>query len=105
MHISLYYSIEKKRRVKALFSYNPVNIDELQLKVNDVLEVIEETEEGWWKGKLNGSVGMFPSNFVIELDNLQDELSNHTINDLSPTKSLTKMKNADILESNLKHGM
>ncbi|GIY46345.1 CD2-associated protein [Caerostris extrusa] len=42
----------KKRMVKALFSYSPVNSDELTLKINDILEVVEETEEGWWSNNL-----------------------------------------------------
>ncbi|KAG8197425.1 hypothetical protein JTE90_014910 [Oedothorax gibbosus] len=90
-HLSTLSDI-KKRMVKALFSYTPVNVDELQLKVNDILEVIEETEEGWWKGVLDGNVGMFPSNFVIELDRFPEELNNKFMNELSPSKQISKDK-------------
>lgn len=90
--------------VKALFNYTPTEIDELPLKVNDILEVIEETEEGWWRGILNGSIGMFPSNFVIELDNLPEEFNNHKTNELSPTKSLAKSKITDAQEPTFKRG-
>ncbi|GFT07238.1 SH3 domain-containing kinase-binding protein 1 [Nephila pilipes] len=83
----------KKRMVKALFSYTPVNSDELTLKINDVLEVIEETEEGWWKGILDGNIGMFPSNFVIELDSYPEEFNNKLMNELSPSKNISKAKN------------
>ncbi|KAK7862089.1 hypothetical protein R5R35_011504 [Gryllus longicercus] len=55
------------RRCKVLFSYQPVNEDELQLEVNDVIDIIGEVEEGWWKGKLRDAVGVFPSNFVTEI--------------------------------------
>nr|CAD7412420.1 unnamed protein product [Timema poppensis] len=55
------------RRCRVLFSYQPANEDELALQVNDVIEVVGEVEEGWWKGKVNNSVGVFPSNFVMEL--------------------------------------
>ncbi|XP_071439855.1 SH3 domain-containing kinase-binding protein 1 isoform X2 [Hetaerina americana] len=55
-----------KRRCKAVFSYKPVNDDELELKVNDIIEVLTEVEEGWWRGKLRNKVGVFPSNFVRE---------------------------------------
>lgn len=79
--------------VKALFSYTPVNSDELSLKINDILEVIEETEEGWWKGILEGNVGMFPSNFVVELDGYQEELNNKLVNEHSPSKNVAKTKN------------
>lgn len=30
----------------------------------DTIEFLEEVEEGWWRGKLRGRVGVFPSNFV-----------------------------------------
>ncbi|UYV63304.1 hypothetical protein LAZ67_2003695 [Cordylochernes scorpioides] len=55
------------RRAKALFSYSPKHDDELQLEVGDVIEVMEEVEEGWWRGILKGVIGVFPSNFVAEL--------------------------------------
>ncbi|XP_065349144.1 SH3 domain-containing kinase-binding protein 1 isoform X3 [Cloeon dipterum] len=58
--------LEKKdrRRCVVLFSYAPVNSDELELQVDQELEIIDEIEEGWWKGKLGDKVGVFPSNFV-----------------------------------------
>lgn len=28
------------------------------------MEILAEEEEGWFKGKLNGKVGVFPSNFL-----------------------------------------
>ncbi|XP_043204293.1 SH3 domain-containing kinase-binding protein 1-like isoform X6 [Amphibalanus amphitrite] len=56
-----------RRRCKALFSYTPDKADELALKLNDIIDVLEDVEPGWWKGSLNGKVGVFPSNFVEEL--------------------------------------
>ncbi|XP_076357730.1 SH3 domain-containing kinase-binding protein 1-like isoform X3 [Tachypleus tridentatus] len=58
----------KRGRARALYSYTPVNDDELQLQVDDIIEVLDEVEEGWWKGMLKGLVGVFPSNFVVEED-------------------------------------
>ncbi|XP_059837565.1 CD2-associated protein isoform X1 [Hypanus sabinus] len=57
----------KKRHCEATFDYIPQNEDELEIKIGDVIEVIEEVEEGWWKGILNEKTGLFPSNFVKEL--------------------------------------
>lgn len=31
------------------------------------MELLEEEEEGWWKGRIGGSQGVFPSNFVEEI--------------------------------------
>ncbi|KAM6992729.1 CD2-associated protein [Tautogolabrus adspersus] len=58
----------KKRQCKVLFDYQPQNEDELELKAGDVVDITEEVEEGWWSGILNGKSGLFPSNFVKELD-------------------------------------
>uniref|UniRef100_H2V571 Osteoclast-stimulating factor 1 n=2 Tax=Takifugu rubripes TaxID=31033 RepID=H2V571_TAKRU len=63
----------KKRQCKVLFEYNPVNEDELELKVGDIVDILEEVEEGWWSGSYNGKSGVFPSNFVKELDAAGDE--------------------------------
>merc|ERR1719188_1734620 len=56
--------MRNKKRCRVLFSYQPVHDDELELKVDQVLEFMGEVEDGWWKGRLGGRVGVFPSNFV-----------------------------------------
>lgn len=53
-----------RRFCKVLFSYDPCNEDELSLAPPDSIEFIGEVEEGWWRGRLRGRVGVFPSNFV-----------------------------------------
>lgn len=50
-----------------VFSYTPLHEDELKLNVGDLINVIGEEEEGWWRGQLNGKEGVFPSNFVEEI--------------------------------------
>ena len=59
----------KHRRAKVVYSYAPQNEDELKLEVDEVIEVLDEVEEGWWKGALNGHIGVFPSNFVVQITN------------------------------------
>ncbi|XP_069559167.1 CD2-associated protein isoform X1 [Brachyistius frenatus] len=58
----------KRRQCKVLFDYQPQNEDELEMKVGEIIDITEEVEEGWWNGTLNGKSGLFPSNFVKELD-------------------------------------
>lgn len=53
-----------RRFCKVLFSYEPCNEDELSLVPQDSIEFLGEVEEGWWRGRLRGRVGVFPSNFV-----------------------------------------
>ncbi|XP_043918674.1 CD2-associated protein isoform X2 [Protopterus annectens] len=71
----------KKRQCRVLFEYIPQNEDELELKVGDVLEVNEEVEEGWWSGTLNGKSGLFPSNFVKEVEVTEDEEIHDLVDD------------------------
>ncbi|XP_075764992.1 SH3 domain-containing protein 21 isoform X2 [Pelodiscus sinensis] len=56
-----------QRWCKVHFSYTPDKPDELQLKVGELVQVLQEIEDGWWLGSKNGQVGAFPSNFVQEL--------------------------------------
>lgn len=55
--------------VKAVFEYSAQREDELSLKRGSTIEVISKDskisgDEGWWTGKLENRVGVFPSNFV-----------------------------------------
>lgn len=58
-----------------VYSYTPQNEDELMLEQEDEIEFISEVEEGWWRGRLHGKVGVFPSNFVVEVKTPADELT------------------------------
>ncbi|XP_026884016.2 CD2-associated protein isoform X1 [Electrophorus electricus] len=62
----------KKRQCKVLFEYVPQNEDELELKPGDIIEITEEVEEGWWSGTMNGKSGLFPSNFVKEIETSEE---------------------------------
>lgn len=55
------------RKCRVNFPYEPNNPDELKLHVGDVIDIISEVEEGWWKGCLKHKIGVFPSNFVVEI--------------------------------------
>ncbi|XP_040283247.1 CD2-associated protein isoform X2 [Bufo bufo] len=71
----------KKRQCKVVFEYIPQNEDELELKLGEVLEITEEVEEGWWSGTSNGRSGLFPSNFVKELELSDDGESQESSED------------------------
>ncbi|XP_067097097.1 CD2-associated protein isoform X2 [Osmerus mordax] len=63
----------KQRQCRVLFEYVPQNEDELELKVGDIVDVTEEVEEGWWSGcSARGKSGLFPSNFVKEVETGED---------------------------------
>ena len=50
--------------VKALFDFTPQEEGELAFKRGDIIEVVEKDDPNWWKGKLGGNEGLFPSNYV-----------------------------------------
>lgn len=52
-----------------LFPYTAVNEDELTLSEGDIVTILskEAPDRGWWRGELNGRVGLFPDNFVQAL--------------------------------------
>lgn len=54
----------------ALYNNIAEEVDELNFKAGDMIELIEVDESGWWKGRLvnDGSVGVFPSNYVEIID-------------------------------------
>ncbi|KAM4045743.1 SH3 domain-containing protein 21 [Anomaloglossus baeobatrachus] len=58
---------KKQRWCRAEYSYSPGKQDELELVAGEVLEILEEIEDGWWLGKKGDLVGAFPSNFVQEI--------------------------------------
>ncbi|NXP26550.1 CD2AP protein, partial [Scytalopus superciliaris] len=74
----------KKRQCKVLFEYIPQNEDELELKLGDVIDINDEVEEGWWSGTLNGRTGLFPSNFVKELESTDDGETQDAVDDTEP---------------------
>jgi hypothetical protein len=51
----------------AQFDYKCMRNDELNLKQGDTIEIIEKRTDGWWRGQLNNSIGLFPSTYVKEV--------------------------------------
>ncbi|KAJ1343946.1 hypothetical protein BSLG_001496 [Batrachochytrium salamandrivorans] len=54
------------KRVKVLFDFDSEDPGELTIRIGDIVNVIAEIDEGWWKGEVadgSGRSGMFPSNY------------------------------------------
>ncbi|XP_043672629.1 mitogen-activated protein kinase kinase kinase 11-like isoform X1 [Vespula pensylvanica] len=59
----------------ALFDYVAQGEDELSLQRGETVEVLSKDskisgDEGWWTGKIHGKVGIFPANFVAEVESI-----------------------------------
>jgi hypothetical protein len=59
----------------AIFDYDAVRDDELTLERGTQVQVLntDSGDEGWWMGRANGKVGIFPSNFVAKDSQLNTE--------------------------------
>jgi hypothetical protein len=57
------------------YNYKSQQPDELSLVKGAKIRVLEKSDDGWWKGELDGVIGWFPSNYVVEqtADDLQKE--------------------------------
>lgn len=59
----------------ALYDYFAQNDDELSFKEDDVLYILENDDDEWWKAKLKikgesedeGPIGVVPSNYIQEV--------------------------------------
>lgn len=63
---------KNKKWCRVLFSYDKVHEDELDLKVDQLVEFVCSVEDGWWRGRVGGREGVFPSNFVDMCNNNPD---------------------------------
>lgn len=80
----------------------------MSLAVGDVIEFLGEVEEGWWRGKLAGKIGVFPSNFVEEFkDTAPVSANRRSINNnggvnLNRNSSSVSSSREDLVSSNEK---
>lgn len=54
-------------QVKALYDFIAEEEDELGFCAGDVIEVLDHSDESWWKGRLRGKNGLFPANYTMQL--------------------------------------
>ena len=59
-----------KEQCVVLFPYNAVNDDELTLEEGQMVTIVSKDVEdkGWWKGEIDGRVGVFPVSCYIRKD-------------------------------------
>lgn len=48
--------------MKVIAEYETERVGVLSIHEDDVIEVITQSEDGWWTGRLRGQVGFFPIN-------------------------------------------
>ncbi|CAG8466236.1 3320_t:CDS:10 [Diversispora eburnea] len=52
-------------KAKVIYEYDADGDDEINLKEEEVVVILDKSDDDWWKGRNeNGEVGLFPSNYV-----------------------------------------
>uniref|UniRef100_A0A673II99 Osteoclast-stimulating factor 1 n=1 Tax=Sinocyclocheilus rhinocerous TaxID=307959 RepID=A0A673II99_9TELE len=54
-------------RCRALYQYFGQDVDEISFDVNDIIDLINEDQSGWWRGRIHGKEGLFPGNYVEKI--------------------------------------
>jgi len=65
--------------VRAKFDFAGEEETDLPFKSGDIIKVIEKEGGDWWKGELDGQVGMFPANYVTEVKEGEEENIQKTV--------------------------
>ncbi|XP_064627366.1 intersectin-1-like isoform X4 [Lineus longissimus] len=55
-------------QVMSLYPYTAQNPDELSFQKDSIIVILNKDDADWWKGEINGTTGMFPSNYVKPLN-------------------------------------
>ncbi|KAH6880295.1 SH3 domain-containing protein [Coprinopsis sp. MPI-PUGE-AT-0042] len=59
----------KIQQARALWGYNEDGSDpnDLIFSAGDIIDIVEETNADWWKGRFNGREGLVPANYMEKL--------------------------------------
>lgn len=58
---------------RALYDYSATDTSSLSFRKNDIMEVVNRLESGWWDGFLGEVRGWFPSNYVAVISDEEAE--------------------------------
>ncbi|CAG0922541.1 unnamed protein product [Notodromas monacha] len=50
--------------VRAMYDFTPQEVGELEFRRGDLITVIDQTDQNWWTGEIDGRSGFFPATYV-----------------------------------------
>ncbi|NWU70838.1 STAC protein, partial [Pterocles burchelli] len=59
-----YKSVLQMNTYVALYKFVPQENEDLEMRPGDMITLLEDSNEDWWKGKIDDRTGFFPANFV-----------------------------------------
>ncbi len=59
-------------RLLVLYDFSPREVNEIELRKGDVVEVSGKTDSGWWYGRCRKNAGFFPKNYTRELTDQEE---------------------------------
>lgn len=62
--------LKGKKFCRVVWDIEAEDEDELDLKIGDLVEVVQEDESGWWTGSFRGLIGTFPVNYTEIIDDI-----------------------------------
>jgi signal transducing adaptor molecule len=69
-------------QVKALYDFNPTEEGEILFKRGQIIDVLDcTTFTDWWRGTLDGQVGIFPSNYVAKIGSAKESAQQRVLPD------------------------
>lgn len=64
MSMSLACSNDATEKARAVYSYPASNSDELSFAEGDILDIVDTSEEEWWKAEQGGEIFMVPAGYL-----------------------------------------
>ena len=51
-------------------AFDATEASHLQLRMGRIVEVVDKSENGWWRGVIDDDVGWFPATYVKKIDGI-----------------------------------
>lgn len=93
--INCLFLIGKVTVLRALYGYTAQQEDELTFSEGDILYLVDQTDQDWWKARCGMKVGLIPSNYVeMKMDTIEN-----------PVHDAARRGNVEFLKECLKNGV
>lgn len=78
-------SHQSNQYVQATYDWPGEQKGDLDIQKGDVIEILQKKSPEWYEGRLNGRVGMFPTNYVRSYDPSENHHHHHQSRDRAAT--------------------